>query len=421
MFNTAGTFYYTNKVQGLSQDSDCPEPTAVTNAGTLTVVVSDSSPAIQSPPANLAVGVGGTATFNVVATGCRPVTYQWWFNGMKQIAGATSAMLTFANVQLTNMGNYSVTVSNPNGSVNSAPAVLTVLLPPVITNQPTGQTVCAGTTVHFSVTATGWPLSYQWYKGNTQLSDGGNVSGSTTPTLTLANVSGPDAANYTVVVSNGNQGVTSSAATLVVQTTCIAPTIVTSPQSQNATAGAIVSFTVGVNQNAGQPLFYQWQKNGVNLIDGGEVFGATTATLTLQGVAAADAGSYTVTVSNGGGFATSAAAILSVSGTCGINITTQPASCSATAGNTVTFSVAAQGSGLTYQWLKDANNLSDGGNVSGSQTLTLTLVNVSPADTGRYTVYVCSPACCVASQPATLTVNGFNVRITEPKDNAILP
>src|SRR5260370_4867245 len=91
--------------------------------------------------------------------------------------------------------------------------------PPSIVRQPEAETVNAGSTVMFSVTASGTaPLSYSWFKnGTTRLSDGGNVSGSATPTLTLANVTASDGADYTVVVSNQAGTVTSSPARLTVE------------------------------------------------------------------------------------------------------------------------------------------------------------------------------------------------------------
>lgn len=363
--------------------------------------------------------IGGNATFSVAASSCSPLlSYQWW-SKTGQIDGATDYILPLANVQLDDAGYYYVTVSTPWSSINSVPARLTVLIPPEITDEPVGQTVCAGATVHFHVTATGFPLSYHWKKGGAELSDGGNISGSATPTLTVANVSSTDAATYTVTVSNGDQSDSANAA-LVVSATCIAPTITTAPQNRTVTEGAIVSFTVVVDPGAGQPLSYQWQKGGVNLVDSGKVFGATTGTLTLQGVTAADAGTYTVIVSNGGGF-DNASATLSVSGSCGVTFTQQPANWSASLGGTATFSVTVQESGVTYQWLKDTVNLSDGDDISGVNTPTLILNNISSADAGRYTVYVSNGSCSVASQPATLTVDGFKVRITEPKENAILP
>jgi len=59
-------------------------------------------------------------------------------------------------------------------------------------------------------------------------------------------------------------------------------------------------------------LTYQWLFNGLAITDGGNISGATTATLTITGAVAADAGTYTVAVSTTGGTATSSAATLAV-------------------------------------------------------------------------------------------------------------
>ncbi|TRZ70656.1 MAG: DUF3494 domain-containing protein, partial [Bacteroidetes bacterium] len=73
---------------------------------------------------------------------------------------------------------------------------------PVITAQPANQTACVGGSASFSVTATGTSLAYQWRKGVLELTNGGNISGATSSTLTFnpANISNA-ASNYNVVVS----------------------------------------------------------------------------------------------------------------------------------------------------------------------------------------------------------------------------
>jgi hypothetical protein len=128
-FNTNGTFIFTNKVKGISQDSDCPANTATVIVGKLTVVVTNSPPVIITQPKNLAVIIGNNAAFTVVATGCPSVSYQWYFNGTNLLSGATNPSLTLNNVQTTNVGGYSVVVSDPSGSTNSANALLTVISP----------------------------------------------------------------------------------------------------------------------------------------------------------------------------------------------------------------------------------------------------------------------------------------------------
>lgn len=68
-----------------------------------------------------------TATFTVEADGTPCLIYQWYFNDTNAIPGATNASLTLTNLQLTNAGNYSVTITNLYGSATSADAALTVV------------------------------------------------------------------------------------------------------------------------------------------------------------------------------------------------------------------------------------------------------------------------------------------------------
>lgn len=88
---------------------------------------------------------------------------------------------------------------------------------PEIGTQPSPEILYNGRTARFTVSATGIvPLSYRWRKGGTPLNNGGNVSGATNSTLTLANISATDEADYDVVVSNSVSSATSTAAHLTV-------------------------------------------------------------------------------------------------------------------------------------------------------------------------------------------------------------
>ena len=114
-------------------------------------------PVIIASPASLAVAIGATAEFQVEAIGSPPLVYQWVFNGTSAIAGVTSAVLTLTNVQLTQAGAYSVTVSNLYGAVTSAPALLQVFPRGiVVTNSETAlrAVMAAGGTVTFACDGT---------------------------------------------------------------------------------------------------------------------------------------------------------------------------------------------------------------------------------------------------------------------------
>jgi hypothetical protein len=66
---------------------------------------------------------GGDASFNVVAIGPGPLSYQWMFNSAA-IASATNAALTVTNLDGTQAGGYSVSITNVSGSVTSVTARL---------------------------------------------------------------------------------------------------------------------------------------------------------------------------------------------------------------------------------------------------------------------------------------------------------
>lgn len=96
------------------------------------------------------------------------------------------------------------------------------------------------------------------------------------------------------------------------------------------------------------------------------------------------------------------------------SITSQPADLTVTAGQTATFTVSATGdTPLSYQWKKDGNILTDGGNISGATEATLTITNAQASDAGNYTCYVSNGAGDTTSDAATLTVN------TAPPGNTV--
>ncbi len=120
---------------------------------------------------------------------------------------------------------------------------------PVITVPPVPQPgVAAGTTVIFTVTATGnATLRYQWLKNNTP------IAGATTNTLTLPNVHFLDSGFYSVIVSNGVGTATSDGASLIVLPT-IAPTFTKQPLNKTVTVGQTALFAVDTLT----PATYQW-------------------------------------------------------------------------------------------------------------------------------------------------------------------
>jgi hypothetical protein len=252
-------------------------------------------PAIVTQPQSQTVTAGSNVTFSVATATALPVTYQWLFDGAA-IPGATAATLVLPNVTLANAGDYTVAATNSIGTTTSHKAKLTVNAPPAFTTQPESVTADVGTKVVFTAVATGGPKpKYQWFL------NGVTISGGKSGTLTINKVKVSNAGTYTVTATNSFGSATSNPAVLTVNAP---PKITTQPRSQTATAGTNVTFTVVAT---GTPtLAYQWA------FDGAAIPGATASTLTLANVGEAAAGTYSVTVANSIGSATSNTATLKV-------------------------------------------------------------------------------------------------------------
>lgn len=179
-----------------------------------------------------------------------------------------------------------------------------------ITTQPKSQTAFLGQTVKLGVATLGsFPISYQWQENSTNLTDAGNLSGSSTRVLTFANVTAANAGLYSVIVSNSFGSVTSTPALLTV--TSSVPVITLQPAKQTVLSGATATYQVGAVGNF--PLYYQWQLNGNNITDSTNIIGTTTTILTIANVSSVNTGTYSVIVSNSLGWVSSAGAVLTLS------------------------------------------------------------------------------------------------------------
>jgi hypothetical protein len=191
-----------------------PAGKATSRAARLTVEARPEPPVITRQPADQTVVEGDTATFEVVATGTQPLSYQWSKDGTA-LAGANSPALTLLRVQLAAAGSYRVEVLNQAGKATSAAARLTVLAPPeppVIVQSPVDQTVTEGDTATFEVVASGTaPLSYQWQRNGT------SIAGATQTAYSLSDAQLTDSGSeFSVVVGNDSGTVTSASAELTV-------------------------------------------------------------------------------------------------------------------------------------------------------------------------------------------------------------
>lgn len=406
--NGAGQTYQWKRngteIAGATASSFSIAAAAPADAGTYSVVVRNSegesvsateltvrpaaAPVILNAPRTAVAQVGQQVTFSVVASGSYPRTYQWRKDGANLSSG-TQALLTLPAVTTADAGAYSVTITNSIGSVTSASASLTVNAATPITIasfSPADATATQGSslTLSVSLTAGSAPFTYAWRK------NGAALPGATQSQLALASLALSDAGSYSVVVSNPAGSVTSREATLTVNP-ATPPIIVSPPRDVAVFAGQRATFSVSANGSP--PFSYQWQKNGA------AISGATSSAYTINAVTAADAGGYSVAVSNVAGSTTSTTATLTVNAAVAPTIANEPRDLTLTDGESGSFSVAADGSPpLAYQWYFNGVRLPSGTSSSLS-------VTARPTDAGSYYVVVSNPGGSVTSRTVVLTVN----------------
>jgi alpha-tubulin suppressor-like RCC1 family protein len=348
------------------------------------VLIGGGPPQIFQQPASATVPAGFSYLFEAQAYGTVPMNYQWQFNGTN-LSGATGSALLLTNLQYSAQGIYSVLASNASDTITSSNAQL-IVVPAIITSQPTNQTVFGGDSVSFAVSALGTSLTYAWSFNGAAMPD------QTNSFLALSNVTVGRAGGYSVVVNSAYGLVESSNA----QLTVVPLAITAQPADQNVYEGADVSFSVAVLNNG--PFSYQWQFNGDDLPD------QTNATLVLSTVATNQTGTYSVLVANPYGSLQSSNAALTVNLPV---ITSQPVGAAVYGGDSITFGVSATGAKLNYQWQFNGTNLPNATNT------TLALATVTTNQAGVYSALVSDPYLTLASSNALLTVTPLSIA-TQP-------
>jgi len=286
---------------------------------------------------------------------------------------------------------YWVTLCNGPLTVQTNPAVLTVVSQaPTITYQPKNMTTMEGTRVTFTVTATAAPPpAYQWQRWNGTIWT--SVVGATSSIYTFTAWSSDNGSFFRALVTNATGSTYSSIVLLTVQYLHITA----QPASQLVAVGSRPAFWVGVDANPSN-LTYQWYSSP----PGTAVRGATAASYTTPATTLQNNGTlYWVVVSNTLLTATSGTARLGVV-VQDLSITGQPADQSVSAGDQVTFAVAASATvgPLSYQWFKGQTA------ISGANQSSYYIAYAAAGDAGTYVVTVSNPLGSLASRTATLTV-----------------
>ena len=353
-----------------------------------------NAPVITSQPTPQSVQTGQTANFTVAASGSSPLTYQWQVSSNGGTTWTTLGNDSTYNVSTpgtlsitTNTGlngnNYQCIISNSYGQATSNMVLLGVFsgnTAPTFTGQPTNQTVNAGQTAIFTVSASGLPSpTIQWYvntgNGWTALSNGIAYSGVTSPTLTITGTTTDMTGNrYRAVATNTvSPAATSNNALLIVNN--VAPSFVGEPSSQTVTVGQGASFTVAIGGVPSPTIQWQVSTDGgftfSNITNNSTYSGVTTNTLSISGTTLSESGwRYQAVATNTIGSATSNQAMLTVNPLNSMPVFTgQPSDQIVVNGQYDGISVSASGfPAPAFQWQVSTNGGSTWSNISNDTT-----------------------------------------------------
>ena len=337
---------------------------------------------LRQPESKIAVK-GSTIKLEVEANGNFVITYQWFKNGLiveddTRISGANSPTLIIRDLQPSDsVGLYSCVAKGPsNCGMIISDEVKVSILSIGITSNPKDIEICKGSDAILAASAKTTPngvdIAYQWFKNGIAITDQGNVSGSTTSTLTIANADINDIAEYTVKATTignviGSVSSTSSAARLSLNTP---PSIIQQPVP-NITA------CVGTSAKAnaiikGNNVTYKWvyvrgnpRPVGADTSSAIVSLGADTSEIVLnlnikklEDITQVSYDlDYKCIITSACGVDSST--IVNVVGMQNDTILKDLSTISDSKfGDTMKLEITARGAGLTYQWYKDGNPIS---------------------------------------------------------------
>ncbi len=364
---------------------------------------SDYDPAATSQPND------ANFTFSAYAASGGSATLVWSFNGVPVGSPVTALPGEFQAFSLNLPSDFygkasSTLVLQVSGNVVLDHIQVNGLRATAVTftDQPDSQMVTSGADVTFSIAVSGADSPvYRWRRDGEDLSDGPGISGADTAMLSLTGVTPARAGTYSVVVDNNGARAESDPAVLTVN---VLPSIGEPPSPASANPGGSIVFEVVAS---GSPApSYRWRRNGSDLADDARIGGSATAMLTLSDLTLADAGDYTVVVSNAAGSVESAAAVLTITElTVAPSIQQHPVSTTVKLGQEAVFRVNASGAPApAFQWLFDGEPIDNGTGINGATTATLRVTPASLAAAGQYRVRVSNSAGSIESDPALLTV-----------------
>lgn len=373
----------------------------------LTIQSLNQKPSITTHPHSLSVSTGQPVSFQVVANGTAPLTYQWQKDGV-DLSGATQSVFSLASATASDAGLYRCVVSNAAGSITSSVAQLSIQSSAAFkvvftrTSQWAGGYSADVSIQNGGATAVpSWTLKFSTPDKVTNVWNGSlSASGG-------ENTVSPVSYNSTIpskgAVSFGFNGSTpgnwNPPASCIVNGQSVPVTAV--PPSGAVTVTVAPSTMVIATE--GKQTFVPTVTGSSNT---SVTWSATRGIIDAQGhyTAPTTAGSDTVRATSVASPSSYGEASITVQDNSKLppSIVTQPLSQVVSSGQNATFTVQATGSGsLAYQWQKNQVDIP-----TGAQAATFTVTNVTTAEVGAYRCRVANANGSVYSNEASLSLQG---------------
>lgn len=371
---------------------------------TVAVLTVHTVPTVLSPPSDVTVLAGQSASFTASAEGTPVPTVRWQRStdggtSFTDIPGATSVTYSFTTAVADHGNRYRAVFTNAAGVTTSTSALLTVQTVPAMTVQPSPKAVLLGNSVSFTASAEGTPSpSVQW-----QVSwDGGgtywDLWGETGTTLWFMPGLTDDGYLYRAVFANGAGVAYSDPAQLTVR---MLPEIWASPHDTTVLEGQMAAFTADAVGYL--PPSIQWQVSTDGGATFGDIPGATGGEYDIVAFRPDDGKMFRFVVTNDVGTATSTAAVLTVH-TPPV-VTLDPAGVTARTGTVATFTASAEGTPApAVRWQVSTDGGASFADIPGATAREYAFSVANADDAHRFRAVFSSAAGVATSTPAALTV-----------------
>ncbi len=407
--NPGSTTYYVSRQNTVTGCEGARVPVIVVINPSLTASVAISASSTTVCP-------GGSITYNAVPTNGGPApSYAWFVNGSQVGTGSTYTQVAPVNgdaIYATMISNEPSCLFTPNATSSTITLNNSTVTPSVSIIQNTNTTICANSSVTFSVANAlnmGATPTYAWKVNGTTVG--------TAATYTSTTLANNDIVTLMMTSSLPNNCLTGGVATATSAgiTMTVTPVTAITAQPSNASVCLGGAQSLAVSAVGTGTITYQWQSASTVVgpftnISFASNTSSQSSTLLIPSVAGQL--SYQLVATSSCGTATSSIATISINQATGI--TAQPQAVVACDGTTATFNVTAVGTGtISYQWRFN------GSPITGATSASYSILAISLANAGQYSVVVSATCGSVTSTNAQLTVNPLTAISSQPVNASI--